>query len=191
MTLGTENPRRYEDLLSRVGAAVGADDIIDWVLVKDIVNIIWEIQRFRRAQASTIKIGCRQAMEETLAHCLPYERSWAGIKDEARLLAQRWFGGDKEATQKVESVLAGAGLSMADITSQAMTCRAVELDRIADQIERCETRREKSLQQIERHHTGWGKRARRAAAEAVDAEFREVPPNALNSPTNGASERPS
>jgi hypothetical protein len=71
-----------------------------------------------------------------------------------------------------------------------MTCQAVKLDRIDDQIERCETRREKILQQIERHHTGWGKRARRAAEEAVDAEFQEIAPVALNGPANDASERP-
>ena len=38
-----EDPERYEELLARVGAAVQPMDLIDWLLVKDIVALTWEI----------------------------------------------------------------------------------------------------------------------------------------------------
>jgi hypothetical protein len=190
-TVDGEKNRHYEDLISRVGAAVGAVDIIDWLMVKDLVNITWDIQRFRRVQASTIKIGRRQAMEKALMQCLPYEGSWADIKSGASQFAQNWFRDDEKTTPYVESVIDRAGLSMEDITSIALTCQAEELDRIDEQIERCETRRDRILQQIERRHTSWGKRVQRAAEEAVDAEFQEIAPVALTRSANDASERPS
>ncbi len=38
-----EDPKLYEELLGRVGAAVQPTDIIDWLLLKDVVALTWEI----------------------------------------------------------------------------------------------------------------------------------------------------
>jgi hypothetical protein len=43
-----EDPKLYEDLLGRVGAAIQPADIIDWLLLKDVVALTWEIQRSPR-----------------------------------------------------------------------------------------------------------------------------------------------
>src|SRR5271156_3651303 len=40
-----EEPERYEKVLAEVGAAAQPIDFIDWLLVKDIVDLTWEIQR--------------------------------------------------------------------------------------------------------------------------------------------------
>ena len=40
-----EDPERYEKVLAEVGAAAQPIDFIDWLLVKDIVDLTWEIQR--------------------------------------------------------------------------------------------------------------------------------------------------
>jgi hypothetical protein len=42
-----EDPERYEKFLAEVGAAAQPIDFIDWLLVKDIVDLTWEIQRAR------------------------------------------------------------------------------------------------------------------------------------------------
>jgi hypothetical protein len=42
-----EDSGRYEKVLAEVGAAARPIDFIDWVLVKDIVDLTWEIQRAR------------------------------------------------------------------------------------------------------------------------------------------------
>ena len=39
-----EDPKLYEDLLARVGAAVNPLDIIDWLLVKDVVALLMDPQ---------------------------------------------------------------------------------------------------------------------------------------------------
>ena len=38
-----EDPELYEELLAGVGAAVQPKDFIDWLLLKDIVALTWEI----------------------------------------------------------------------------------------------------------------------------------------------------
>jgi len=40
-----EDPERYERVLTEVGAAAQPIDFIDWLLVKDIVDLTSEIQR--------------------------------------------------------------------------------------------------------------------------------------------------
>ena len=61
-----EDPKLYEALLAKVGAAVQPVDFIDWHLVKDIVDITWDIQRSRRQCDSLMRTVRRQAMEQIL-----------------------------------------------------------------------------------------------------------------------------
>ena len=76
-------------------------------------------------------------------------------------------------------LLASAGFPPKDIASQALTVRAIELDRIDNQVQRHEARRDAILQQIDRRREGFAQRVRRASEEAVDAEFVEAPPTAV------------
>ena len=73
-------------------------------------------------------------------------------------------------------MLAGAGLSIADVAAQTLTLIAEELDRIDQQTQRHEERRDKILQQIERRRLGWAKLVRQTSEEVVDAEFTETAP---------------
>jgi hypothetical protein len=59
---------------------------------------------------------------------------------------------------------------------------AAELDRLDQQNERRENRRDAILLQIERRRAGWAKRVQRASEDIVDAEFRENPPGVLDGP---------
>jgi hypothetical protein len=65
--------------------------------------------------------------------------------------------------------------------------KADELDRIDNQIQRHEARRDAILQQIERRREGLAQRVRRASEEAVDAEFVEAPSTAMALPANGGA----
>jgi hypothetical protein len=44
-TIEGEDPEQYEKVLAEVGAAARPIDFIDWMLVKDIVDLTWQIQR--------------------------------------------------------------------------------------------------------------------------------------------------
>jgi hypothetical protein len=178
-----EDPELYESLLARVGAAVQPADVIDWLLVMDVVALTWEIHRSRRHRDALVRIARRKAMEKILELILPHESSFSlSEESKASRVATDWFNGDKKATELVDALLAEAGLSLADVTAQSLSMNAAELDRLDQQNERRENRRDAILLQIERRRAGWAKRVQRASEDVVDAEFRENPPGVLDVP---------
>lgn len=131
-----------------------------------------------------MRIARRKAMEEILG-LIPARESGCSLsfeETEAIHIASDWFNGDKKATERVDVLLAKAGLSRADVATQSLSMNAAELDRLDQQNERRENRRDAIFQQIERRRAGLAKRVQRASDDVVDAEFRENPPGALGGP---------
>jgi hypothetical protein len=193
-----EDPKLYEQLLARVGAAIQPTDIIDWLLLKDIVAITWEIQRSRRQRETIVRMGRLKAMEQVLEQAIPRKGAPAEPNDmdwqrDSRAwrisnIARKWLSGDVEMTGDVVERLKDAGFSLNDIAAQSLTVQANELDRVDSQVQRHEARRDAILQQIERRREGLAQRVRRASEEAVDAEFVEAPSTAVALPANGGEE---
>jgi hypothetical protein len=171
-----EDPNLYEELLGRVGAAVGPQDIIDWLLVKDVVALTWQIHRSRRQRDGLVRFARREAMERLLKIAYPESDQ---LLDDGESLAKGlvtdWFEGEKETKKAVDIILKEAGLSLNDVAVQALSIKAEELDRLDLQNEGYEHRRDTILQQIERRRRGWSKVVKRASEEIIDAEFTEAP----------------
>ena len=53
--LSTENPRLYREVLDRFAESVAPRNTIEWLWVKDIVDLSWEIARLRRYRALLIE----------------------------------------------------------------------------------------------------------------------------------------
>jgi len=173
-----EDAALYEDLLAQVGAAVQPLDMIDWLLVKDVVALTWEIHRSRNLRDFVVRQASEAAMSRLLQSAYPRDPVGPGAgRDMAiKLLVGRWRKGEKAAIKDIEAKLANAGLSMSDLSLQALSLKAEELDRIDEQTRRHEDRRDKILQQIERRRSGWSKMVERASEEVVDVEFRDATP---------------
>ncbi len=61
--LSTENRKIYSDLLCKVAQAVKPKNIIEWMWIKDIVDLSWEIRRLRRYKAQLIEIERRSRLD--------------------------------------------------------------------------------------------------------------------------------
>jgi hypothetical protein len=172
-----EDPNLYEELLGRVGAAVEPQDIIDWLLVKDVVALTWQIHRSRRQRESLVRLARAEAVERVLAIAWPGSDSRPDRDQDsaAKELANEWFLGGKRAKRDIDGFLKRAGLSWNDVGAQALSIKAEELDRLDLQNEGYENRRDAILQQIERRRRGWSKVVERASEEIIDAEFTETP----------------
>ena len=88
-----EDPKRYEEVLGRVGAAVQPTDIIDWLLLKDVVALSWEIQRSRRQRDTLVRMGRLEALMQILREAIPRE-GWFGDfgrDGEISRLASEWL----------------------------------------------------------------------------------------------------
>jgi hypothetical protein len=172
-----EAAQLYEDLLAAVASAVQPMDRIDWVLLKDFVDLTWDIQRNRRNRESLMRLGRVAAMKSILESILPWrELSYMG--ESPAVLALKWFNGEKEAIKRVEDLLAQTGLSESDVTAQTLAANAA-LDRLDARDERYQSRRNSLLKQIERRRAGWAKQMRRASETVIDADFEQSPPERL------------
>jgi hypothetical protein len=162
-----EDSDRYEELLAQVGAAVQARDIIDWLLVKDIVALSWEIQRTQRIRDTLLRTMRLQAMESLLASLLPDEEVPLFRNLKASDLARLSLNGDEKAEKEVKDLLGQAGLTFEDVSMRAIATNAQEFDRLDEQTERHEYRRDALLRQIERR----AGLAKRVSEDIVDVEF--------------------
>src|ERR1700751_1595766 len=61
-----EDPQLYDRILAELGCAVEAIDLIDWLLVKDIAELVWKIQRTRRLRESQMRRAREQVMQRIL-----------------------------------------------------------------------------------------------------------------------------
>ena len=172
-----EDPNLYEELLGRVGAAVEPRDIIDWLLVKDMVALTWQIHRSRRQRESLVRSARGEAMERLMSIAWPGSGGHPDQDEDspAKQLADEWFVGGKGARRSIDGYLKRAGLSWNDVGVQALSIKAEELDRLDLQNESYENRRDAILQQIERRRRGWSRVVKHASEDIVDAEFTETP----------------
>src|SRR5208282_1661310 len=178
-----EDPERYEKVLSEVGAAAQPIDFIDWLLVKDIVDLTWEIQRThlrRERLMRTQRVSSLQAVIFSVLYS-DYDPYSAKKDPTVSPIAAKWAQGDIKGIKRVEELLSQAGLSMADVDLESLSeisKTSHELDRLDEHDERLAGRRDEILRQIERRRSGWAKLVRRASEEIVEGEFHELPSGA-------------
>lgn len=58
-----EDAARYEQVLSHLVAAVGPQDFIELVWVKDVADLIWEGDRLKRAKSVSIAVAQEEALK--------------------------------------------------------------------------------------------------------------------------------
>ena len=175
-----EDPERYEKVLAEVGAAAQPIDFLDWLLVKDIVDLTWEIQR-ARLQRERLMWAERLSSLKTIISSILYPDYNPYLAKEdptvSRIVA-KWAQDDLKGIKRVDELLAQAGLSMADVDLRSLSAKSVEFDRLDERDERLAGRRDEILRQIERRRSGWAKLVRRASEEIFEGEFHELPSGA-------------
>ena len=175
-----EDPERYEKVLAEVGAAVRPIDFIDWLLVKDVVDLTWEIQRARLQRERLMRTERLSSLKTILFSVLypGYDPRLTPNDPKLCRIVAKWDRGDIEGIKRVDELLAQAGLSMADVDLQSLSAASGELDRVDERDERLAGRRDEILRQIERRRSGWAKLVRRTSEEIVEGEFHELPSDA-------------
>jgi hypothetical protein len=54
--LRSEDPKIYEKLARQISQAVGPTDVVEWLWIKDILDLSWEIRRLRRSKIALIDL---------------------------------------------------------------------------------------------------------------------------------------
>jgi hypothetical protein len=140
--LSTENRQAYDELVTQLVLQWKPQNITEWMFVRDIADISWEIFRHRGAIANLFPISFKTALRAVLTDALPEEgcKPWFDRYEAAKGLAQAWFEGPQEQ-EKVKAQLAKYGVSPEAIVAQTYVLRRDELDKLYRLLAVAEARR--------------------------------------------------
>ena len=183
--LAGENAAAYDDLLARVSGNLKPSDIFEEIWVRENADLIWENLRWRRHLAGFIATAIPKTLErilEPLAQNQPEPGSRRGsfiarmhaaeasLKAGATLVTD-WAAGDPAAIERVNKLLASAGLTMDNVIAQTTASELDKIERfnrlIASAGSRCNTQ----LREIEHHRAPFAQRLRAEIHKIEDAEF--------------------
>jgi hypothetical protein len=149
--LASEDPNRYTKLALQIANAVGPEDVIQWLLIKDVLDLTWEILRLRRVKRDLIELGrdrVRNQMRDQLS------KDFKDDKQNPKL--NEFFNTDR-------------------MTARAFLITLPDYERIDTLLSAAEGRRAATLREIDRRHDGVASRLRSASDEIIDGEFAEHP----------------
>lgn len=163
-----ESKSRFLALAERMVDATKPRDALEEILVRDVIDLTWEIQRLREAKASVVVIAMTKSLEQVLN-----EIGYGGALDR-KVLSDVWVGGKGPSRDAVHRALYEANLSVNELPAQALEIKLDTIERFERMLASAEARRITALREIDRHREALGAAARRAIEEAEDGDFTEV-----------------
>jgi hypothetical protein len=141
-----EDPEVYNKLWLEIAKSIGPTDFIEWLWIKDILDLSWEIRRLRGFKAGLVQ-KCR--------------------RDRIELINRGMRKGDSAAIEELETEAGVASMFVEDLS---------RYERIDDLLASQESRRNAVLREIERRRESVASRLRKASDDIIDGEFTDAPP---------------
>jgi hypothetical protein len=158
-----EDEADYQELWRLMRSYIRPHGVIEEGFVRDLVDIRWEIRRFRQFAAGLLKLDAIIALKTAIA--------WA--KDgriNTGALVDKCAAGDEEARIMVDELLKQKGQSHQAIEVRAIAGQLGTLAGIDQVVARLEARQHAVLREVDRHREALGRRARQAIADVTDIE---------------------
>ena len=170
LTCNSPAGEREADYAAIAGRIIGASrpkDAIEEILIRDVIDLSWEVLRLRRVKAGILRASMGAGVEQALAA--------VGYSDlETDTLSEEWAAGDAHARKEVDAILAKAGLTLDEVTAKTFESKIDVVERIDRMLASAEARRNNALREIDRHRDAAGAAVRQAIDEVEDVEFRDV-----------------
>lgn len=147
--------------------AVQPRDAIEEFLVRDVVDLTWEILRLRRIKAGILRVSMRFGVQAALFSVGRKHR-------ETDKLGSGWIAGNDDTRTKVDAILNEAGLTIDEAAARTLESKLDSFERLDRMLASAEARRNNALREIDRHRDALGGGARQSIEEIEDAEFRDV-----------------
>jgi hypothetical protein len=188
-----EDAAAYDELLARVSGNLKPSDIFEEIWVREIADLIWETFRWRRHLASFLATAITKILERILKPIVqnhpepvPSGTSWSSKLQAAKMsldggqnLATDWAAGNSAAIERVNKLLALAGLTMDKVIAQTTASELDKIERFNRLIASAEGRRNALLREIEHHRAPFAQRLRAEIHKIENAEFETVKTNAV------------
>ena len=108
-----EKEADYAMVAVRIVSTSGPRDAIEEFLIRDVIDLTWEILRLRRVKAGILRTSTNEGVNRVLAGVgHPYL--------ERDALSQSWAAGDERARKKVEAILTKAGMTIDEVTAKTL-----------------------------------------------------------------------
>jgi hypothetical protein len=112
--LPTESLAQFDGDLNGLTKALKPQNRIEQIYSDDFAHSNWEVQRYRRASSSFVRMMIPEVLYDTVTHEL------SGDSREALLLVDGWRRGDADAKAQVSDILKAHGLSEQDLEGEAV-----------------------------------------------------------------------
>ena len=155
--LPSESVADYEGLRARLRAKIVPRDVVEEMLLRDILDLQWEVLRMRRLKSRILSSGRPTGLQSLLdRRVVCYELS---------KLVDGLGRGEKETIKQIEKVLKQFGLSVDDIDAHTLLKTLDPLERIDRTISHAESRRNNAVREIEKSRDATARRMRMALSE--------------------------
>ena len=177
--LANEDPNEYAALLNALLREVKPSDAIEWIWVKDIADLTWEILRYRRIKTAHTNGQFASAIAQRLLPSLERDHKGAAhrgawterlaahreapalARDEASRFANN-YPTDAKTTEEVDAQLKAQGVDADAIMAESFIAAVPKLVAIDKMLESVELRRNLTLREIERRRALLGHALRQA-----------------------------
>ena len=175
-----EKEADYIALVARIVAVAQPRDAIEELLIRDVIDLSWEILRLRRMKSGLLRASIGSGVWRVMESLGYDERERYGS---ARKLAGLWAAGEKRAQKEVAGALQKAQLTIEDVMAETLDSKIDSFERFDRMLASSEARRNNALREIDRHREALGPATRKAVNEIEDAQFRDVETGAVNGET--------
>jgi hypothetical protein len=166
----------YYNLFAAIVAASKPIDAIDWLYIKCVVDLTWDIRREQAIKANIITLMQKEIVLDILkttpddptsldSHVYRIFRA-AGE-------AKQWAI-DRRAKKEIDAKLAARGYPPAEVLARAYIKGASAIDVVDKRIASYEVRRMVALREIERRNEKLARQLEKASSEIIDAEYSEA-----------------
>ena len=167
--LAGESAETYNAMLSDFAAAVGPSDFVEWVWVKDVTDLTWEIVRVRRFKTGIIANAQKDGLTSILDSLVQDGFLYSLNTEQPNQMATQWFAGG-EARKEVAAKLEQFGLGAESIPAQAFLVRCRQLATIEQMLASAEKRRNTTLREISRRRDSLARQLRKKSDELISAD---------------------
>ena len=149
-----EKEADYATIAARIVSASGPRDAIEEFLIRDVVDLTWEILRLRRAKVGILKSSMGDGVRKIL---LSVNHAF-----DVHTLSEGWATGDDRARIKLDAILTRAGLTIDEVTARTLESKLDSFERLDRMLASAEARRNNALREIDRHREALGAAVRQA-----------------------------
>lgn len=175
LLLGDESVEDYLKLRDHLAVEAQATTLPQWMLLKDYVDLTFDIFRERKAKAAIIELK----KKEVVLALLKSTYDGPGVQAEVYAIlnaandAQKWAS-DPEKRAEIDAVLTRRGHLPSAVCAQAFINGAAQIDAIDRRIATYELRRIVVYRELERIGDRLAERVEKAATDFIEGEFREA-----------------